>query len=79
MALIVPLETTDVAGHLSVCEEPVANRGNNQIADQCIGARQFLSDTTPVRAVGNIQFCRDLLTCERNQAIVTDIPCQDRL
>ena len=57
----------------------IANWRNHLIADQCIDRRQCLRYTVLVSAVGDIQFCSDLLTRQLNQRITTWWLKQDRL
>jgi len=47
----------------------VANWRNNQVPDQSIDCSQCLLYTASVRAVGNVQFCGNLLMRQLNQAV----------
>jgi hypothetical protein len=49
-----------------VSQRSVAYWRNNQIPDRRIDRRQCLRDATPVRAIGDIQFCSDFLMRQPN-------------
>jgi len=49
----------------------IANWRNHQVPNRRIGRRQCLRHTALVSAIGDIEFCSDLLMCQLNQAIAT--------
>jgi len=50
----------------------VAHWRNNEVPDRRIDRRQRLRDAASICAVGDIQFCRDLLMRQLNQCITPD-------
>jgi hypothetical protein len=67
-AFVVQTETTLVPGWW---QKPGADWRNNQVPNQRFGLCQSLRDTASVRAIGNVQLCRNFLICQGNQSIPT--------
>ena len=57
----------------------IANWRNHQVPNRRIGRRQCLRHTALVSAIGDIEFCSDLLMCQLNQAIATRWLTKNRL
>ena len=51
---------------------PVADWRTNQVPNQRIGLCQSLRDTAAIRAVGNVEFCRNFLMRQGNQSVPTN-------
>jgi len=50
-------------------QESIAHWRNNQVPDQGIDLSYCLGNAATVRAVGNVEFCRNLLMRQRNQSV----------